>query len=93
MPLHQCQSPCSRQIAVFGLETMGALIKLKVLIVGVKGVGVEIAKNLILAGPRAVTLVDGARLLSAFCRKRACVCSAGVSARVPPSALLHRRRH
>ena len=41
----------SRQIGTFGMETMGKLIKMKVLIVGMRGLGVEIAKNLILAGP------------------------------------------
>ncbi len=41
----------SRQIGTFGLETMGKLVKMKVLIVGMRGLGVEIAKNLILAGP------------------------------------------
>ena len=48
----------SRQIGTFGLETMGKLIKLKVLIVGLRGLGVETAKNLILAGPAYVTLFD-----------------------------------
>jgi len=48
----------SRQIGTFGLETMGKLIKMKVLIVGMRGLGVEIAKNLILAGPQSVTLYD-----------------------------------
>ena len=37
---------------------MGKLIKMKVLIIGMRGLGVEIAKNLILAGPQAVTLYD-----------------------------------
>jgi ubiquitin-activating enzyme E1 len=37
---------------------MGKLIKMNVLIVGVRGLGVEIAKNLILAGPKSVTLYD-----------------------------------
>jgi len=41
----------SRQIGTFGMETMGKLIKLDVLIVGMRGLGVETAKNLILAGP------------------------------------------
>ena len=41
----------SRQIGTFGMEMMGKLIKLKVLIHGLRGVGVETAKNLILAGP------------------------------------------
>ena len=48
----------SRQIGTFGLETMGKLIKMKVLIVGLRGLGVETAKNLILAGPASVTLHD-----------------------------------
>lgn len=37
---------------------MGKLIKMKVLIVGMRGLGVETAKNLILAGPNSVTLYD-----------------------------------
>ena len=48
----------SRQIGTFGLETMGKLIKLKVLIVGMRGLGVETAKNLILAGPASVAIFD-----------------------------------
>lgn len=52
------QNLYSRQIGTFGLETMGKLIKLKVLIVGMRGLGVETAKNLILAGPAQVDLYD-----------------------------------
>jgi ubiquitin-activating enzyme E1 len=37
---------------------MGRLVKMRVLIVGMRGLGVETAKNLILAGPAAVTLYD-----------------------------------
>lgn len=48
----------SRQIGTFGMETMGKLIKMNVLIVGARGLGVETAKNLILAGPASVTLFD-----------------------------------
>lgn len=48
----------SRQIGTFGLETMGKLIKMKVLIIGCRGLGVETAKNLILAGPNKVDLYD-----------------------------------
>lgn len=48
----------SRQIGTFGMETMGKLIKMKVLIVGCRGLGVEIAKNLILAGPALVDIYD-----------------------------------
>jgi ubiquitin-activating enzyme E1 len=48
----------SRQIGTFGIETMGKLIKLNVLLIGCRGVGVETAKNLILAGPASVTIYD-----------------------------------
>ena len=37
---------------------MGKLVKMKVLIVGMRGLGVETAKNLILAGPQSVSLYD-----------------------------------
>jgi len=47
-----------RQIGTFGMETMGKLVKMRVLISGLRGLGVEIAKNLILAGPGAVTVHD-----------------------------------
>jgi ubiquitin-activating enzyme E1 len=48
----------SRQIGTFGMETMGKLIQMNVLIVGARGLGVETAKNLILAGPASVTIYD-----------------------------------
>jgi ubiquitin-activating enzyme E1 len=37
---------------------MGKLIKMNVLIIGLRGNGIEIAKNLILAGPRSVFIFD-----------------------------------
>ena len=48
----------SRQIGTFGIETMGKLIKMNVIIVGQRGLGIEIAKNLILAGPKSVAIYD-----------------------------------
>eukprot|EP00007_Cunea_sp_BSH-02190019_P005688 CAMPEP_0174236942 /NCGR_PEP_ID=MMETSP0417-20130205/6347_1 /TAXON_ID=242541 /ORGANISM="Mayorella sp, Strain BSH-02190019" /LENGTH=1117 /DNA_ID=CAMNT_0015315645 /DNA_START=21 /DNA_END=3374 /DNA_ORIENTATION=+ len=48
----------SRQIGAYGLETMKRLAALRVLVVGLRGVGVETAKNLVLAGPAAVGLFD-----------------------------------
>ena len=48
----------SRQIGAYGIETMSKLINMKVLIVGLKGLGVEAAKNIVLAGPGSVTLCD-----------------------------------
>lgn len=40
------------------METMGKLIKMHVLIIGCRGLGVETAKNLTLAGPASVTIFD-----------------------------------
>ena len=48
----------SRQIGTFGMETMGKLIKMDVLLIGLRGLGVETAKNIILAGPHSVTIYD-----------------------------------
>ena len=48
----------SRQIRTYGLKIMKQLAKLKYLVVGVGGLGFEIAKNLILAGPNEVNLFD-----------------------------------
>ncbi len=45
-------------MAVYGEETMGKLVKFNVLIQGLRGNGIETAKNLILAGPASVTLWD-----------------------------------
>lgn len=47
-----------RQIGALGMATMQKLVKQRVLIVGLRGLGVEIAKNVILAGPAAVTVAD-----------------------------------
>jgi len=43
---------------VLGVGTMQKLMETDVLIVGLRGVGAETAKNVILAGPRSVTLHD-----------------------------------
>jgi len=48
----------SRQIGTFGMETMGKLMKMNVLILGMRGLGVETAKNLALAGPKSVDIYD-----------------------------------
>jgi len=37
---------------------MSKLVELRVLIYGLKGVGVEVAKNIILAGPKSVSVSD-----------------------------------
>ena len=48
----------SRQIATMGEETVRKLVRMKVLIVGMTGIGTEVAKNIILQGSRAVTFYD-----------------------------------
>ena len=48
----------SRQILTYGLDTMNEIRDLKILIIGLRGLGVEIAKNLILAGPKEVCISD-----------------------------------
>ena len=48
----------SRQNAALGAETTAKLIKMKILIVGLQGIGVETAKNLTLQGAGGVTLYD-----------------------------------
>jgi ubiquitin-activating enzyme E1 len=40
------------------MEAMTKLIKLRVLIVGCRGLGIETAKNLILTGPASVNIFD-----------------------------------
>ena len=47
----------SRQIGVYGLETMLKLSTLKIFIYGMRGIGVEITKNILLAGPNKVTKI------------------------------------
>lgn len=48
----------SRQLAVYGRETMRKLFASNILVSGIQGLGVEIAKNLVLAGVKSVTLHD-----------------------------------
>ena len=48
----------SRQLAVYGRESFRKLVGAKVLISGLNGLGAEVAKNVILAGVKKVTLSD-----------------------------------
>eukprot|EP00882_Tetradesmus_deserticola_P015851 GHRQ01016902.1.p1 GENE.GHRQ01016902.1~~GHRQ01016902.1.p1 ORF type:complete len:156 (+),score=29.15 GHRQ01016902.1:170-637(+) len=48
----------SRQLAVYGREAMRRMAGANVLVAGANGTGVEIAKNVILAGVRALTIHD-----------------------------------
>ena len=48
----------SRQNAALGADTTAKLIKMKVILVGLRGIGIETAKNLSLQGVGAITLID-----------------------------------
>lgn len=48
----------SRQLGIIGSETMIKLTKIKILIIGLRGLGIEILKNLILEGPNSVDIYD-----------------------------------
>ncbi|KND00481.1 ubiquitin-activating enzyme E1 [Spizellomyces punctatus DAOM BR117] len=52
------ESLYSRQLYVLGHDAMKKMSTSNVLIIGLKGLGVEIAKNVILAGVKSVTLYD-----------------------------------
>ncbi|XP_069738366.1 SUMO-activating enzyme subunit 1 isoform X2 [Phaenicophaeus curvirostris] len=51
-----------RQIRLWGLEAQKRLRASRVLLVGMKGLGAEVAKNLILAGVKALTMLDHERV-------------------------------
>lgn len=48
----------SRQIGEFGVAAMAKLVQMRVLIISLKGVGIEVAKNLILQGVGEVAIYD-----------------------------------
>ncbi|KAJ3309733.1 hypothetical protein HDV04_005778 [Boothiomyces sp. JEL0838] len=52
----------SRQLYVLGHEAMQQMSQSNVLLVGLGGLGVEIAKNVILAGVKSVTLLDRSKI-------------------------------
>ena len=54
------ESLYSRQLYVLGAEAMRRMMGSSVLIIGLNGLGVEIAKNVVLAGVKSVTLHDDA---------------------------------
>jgi ubiquitin-activating enzyme E1 len=48
----------SRQNAALGAETTAKLIKMAILVIGVRGIGIETIKNLALQGAGAITIID-----------------------------------
>jgi len=53
----------SRVIRSLGFQTVNKISKLKILICGMRGLGIEVAKNIILSGPNEVTLYDKNKVL------------------------------
>lgn len=53
-----CGSLCAHLQGEYGAKMLGKLKQMHVLIIGLRGLGVEVAKNLILAGPHTVQLHD-----------------------------------
>jgi len=52
----------SRQIAAYGETAMSKISKLKVLLYGLRGLGIEICKNIILAGIEKLTIFDNNKI-------------------------------
>ena len=48
----------SRQIGTYGNDAMKKIMNLKILILGLKGLGIEVAKNIILTGPEKIIIYD-----------------------------------
>ncbi len=48
----------SRQIGTYGLDTMKKILNLKIIIIGLRGLGIEICKNLILSGIKKTLIFD-----------------------------------
>ncbi|KAL4647424.1 SUMO-activating enzyme subunit 1 isoform X2 [Arapaima gigas] len=57
-----------RQIRLWGLDAQKRLRGSRVLLVGLRGLGAEVAKNLILAGVKGLTLLDHEEVTEESCR-------------------------
>ncbi|GIX63811.1 ubiquitin-activating enzyme E1 family protein [Babesia caballi] len=82
----------SRQIGTFGFEMMGKLQKLKVLIIGMKGAGTEIAKNLALMGVEAICCVDDDKVERRDLGVNFFISTADVGVKTVSEAILHQLR-
>ena len=43
----------SRQLSIYDPESMAKISELKILLIGLRGLGIEIAKNIILSGAKS----------------------------------------
>ena len=72
----------SRQLAVYGRESFRKLASARVLVIGARGLGCEIAKNVVLAGVRAVSVCDSGACEAADASAQFYVDEASVKANV-----------
>lgn len=61
----QLKEDLSRMEGTYGAETVGKLKAMNVLICGLRGLGIETAKNLVLAGPHSLTICDDVNVTKA----------------------------
>uniref|UniRef100_W5NAP2 SUMO-activating enzyme subunit 1 n=1 Tax=Lepisosteus oculatus TaxID=7918 RepID=W5NAP2_LEPOC len=61
-----------RQIRLWGLDAQKRLRASRVLLVGMRGLGAEVAKNLILAGVKGLTMLDHEQLTLEHCKFQRC---------------------
>ena len=57
-PLNFNLNRYSRQIGTYGVTAMQKLSKMKIFIYGMRGMGIEVSKNILLAGAKEVTIYD-----------------------------------
>ncbi|KAI8872869.1 ubiquitin-activating enzyme E1 [Ramicandelaber brevisporus] len=84
------ESLYSRQLYVLGHEAMQRMSAANVLIVGLKGLGIEIAKNVCLAGVKSVTIYDPATVELADLSSQFFLTEADVGVRTRAEASLPR---
>ena len=53
----------SRQISLYGIHTMEKISQLNIFLIGFRGLGIEIAKNLVLSGINSLTLYDNKKCI------------------------------
>ena len=53
----------SRQISLYGIHTMEKISQLNIFLIGFRGLGIEIAKNLVLSGINSLTLYDNIKFI------------------------------
>ncbi|XP_074075283.1 SUMO-activating enzyme subunit 1 [Macrotis lagotis] len=82
-----------RQIRLWGLEAQKRLRASRVLLVGMKGLGAEVAKNLILAGVKGLTMMDHQKVFPEDISAQFLIPTTGSSGRNRAEASLERAQN